>query len=1231
MKANVKNLDEALLGAQRGLLMRAVFGQALTLYLKDKGPETCKTIVDYIGEMSKNIADHHDGSGLVAAFSPELWGKWYHRTIPISTTNIDRFKKFTLDQGDVLIFVKAPDHKTAEAIVSSVRGRLSDLSTRMEEVKMGKRKDTRIMGGRYVDGITNPNDPISLAEDILIDQLDMRGGLTGSCFGFTQKFEFDWPGIATQAADTQDEMIGRNPDGAALPQHAVHSHVHRAAIRNKNGDQLKLLRQALPYGSDHEHAGREKGIMFVAFCNEQKRFEDILQNLIGDVPERPVDRLMTAVHGVSGGYWYVPSAKELKVTAVAGPADVYEDPHWEVTSPNNDYLFYNSQDYLHRMAEGRYKEGDPPSRRLLSLMARTFSHWRDSWMKKQVFPRLPHLDTLVTDDKKGKLDTIPIPVRKGMANQQTLAELLSNPKNPIAQDNGLIRIEAKELIVGVIPDFTLGRGKEVVPYLSEDETMAAWLNGSLNEWSAMGHIVPGYELLVKDGLKKMISDIQSKYDKLSDQDKGNATGSFYKSCIISLEGVQGYLKNWAEIASQAATAAVVASPDDAANMEDVADRLTRLVDEAPQSFQDAVQLIYSFHCCLHLVGELTPFGRLDQILYPFLVKDKGKTVADPQEIIDCLWVKIGENAFVNRAFIYDYVTYGTTAVCGLGGNFPQGGGINQWVQQITVGGYKATDSETPECGANEVTMLCLKAARRIPVNAPTLSLRVYKDIPHEYLDEAAKGILSGGAQPILYNDDKLCPALKDSATKNVVDLKWSRDYAADGCYEPMLAGASEFTFNNVAPLLALEQTLNEGATYGEAGPEQLRGLKQTFRSKPAKEFKTFEDLKATFVKQLEWLVVQCYNTMLDGYGNLANVCPSPLLSVLIQGCVEKGRDLTNGGSKFHIMAPLCVGMSNTIDSLYAIKKLVFDDETARVTLQELVKCLICDWGHNMIEPFENQLSGTADASERGLRYSELRNAALALPKWGSGDKEVNDLGDWLVKTCVDLCVKAIRQPNATIKEHLEGIKKKYGDDFEFVICPGIGTFEGYVGDGIPCGASADGRRSGMPIASDLSPVPAAQDLPASPAFRNIYQAMESTKYESIEHGLSNASPVDMNIPESFPLPDLQDFVKKYAAGKVGSNLITLTCADLETYKNSVRDPEKYNLIRVRMGGWTEFYATMFPAHQDQQARRQYFTPWESGKTHADGKKMEVVWKDEHAREDAAPKPKVMLNELEVRS
>ena len=103
-------------------------------------------------------------------------------------------------------------------------------------------------------------------------------------------------------------------------------------------------------------------------------------------------------------------------------------------------------------------------------------------------------------------------------------------------------------------------------------------------------------------------------------------------------------------------------------------------------------------------------------------------------------------------------------------------------------------------------------------------------------------------------------------------------------------------------------------------------------------------------------------------------------------------------------------------------------------------------------------------------------------------------------------------------------------------------------------------------------------------------AAERIDHCAIDYGLSNASPVDMNIAEDFPLADLEQFVRAYARGETGSNLITMTCADLATYQAAARDPERYNLVRVRMGGWTEFYSAMFPAHQEQHQRRQYFTP-----------------------------------------
>ncbi|KAI1436516.1 pyruvate formate lyase-domain-containing protein [Xylaria sp. CBS 124048] len=886
---------------QRGLPRRPMFGQILTIWFKNHDKETHDAVVKIIQKLDKKInPDDEDvpgfvGCGFVAGFAPALWGGWTGRSIPITTKMLSQGLHMSDTGGDALLYIKAPDTETASELVAYIIRDLEPLKEKIDQIELGKRPDGRVIGGRYVDHITNPNDPISLTEDILIGGEDPY---RGASFCLTQKFVLDWPDLNAQPGEGLDAVFGRRPDGEIISQQAVQaygSHINHAHTVDENRDQRKLLRQALPYGQADGRPSREEGVMFVAFSNDQERFETILESMIGDRPERPVDRLMDFVHGQGGSYFYIPSATELEVAGVRNQDDTFEDPHWAVRS-SNGYLFYNTQDYMHQMADGHYIDDDQPSVRVLSLLSRSFNHWRDGWMKEEHFPRLPHLKDLLP---VLGVDTVPESVleRKGLANYVTLSDILASPNSETAHRTGLLRITPSELIVGAIPDFTLGRGKEVVPYLDEDETIAAWLKASLNEAAAMGHIVPNFQTLVDEGLQAMVDDFDSRASDAKDATKK----SFYISCRDSFKGVQAYLENWATIAERAKARAV--DDEEVANMEDVQKRMKRLATDAPSSFQDAVQLVFSFHAALHLVGELTSFGRLDQIFWPYLKDDIENKVIDmarAQEIIDCLWIKIGENAFVNRAFIYDYRSYGTGTVNGVGANFHQGGGINQWVQQITVGGYKATDDEVGVGGANDVTLLCLKAARRIPVNAPSLSLRTYKGLEKKYIKEAAKSILAGGAHPVLYNDDKLCEGLLKSG--GGVDLAWSRDYAADGCYEPMLTGASEFALTNVEPMLALEQTLNQGSTYGSAGSVHLRGLKQTFRSIPAEEIETFEQLQSIFLQQVAWRLTETYWGLLNAYGNLEDICPSPLLSGILDGCVESGLDLTVGGAKFHIRA-----------------------------------------------------------------------------------------------------------------------------------------------------------------------------------------------------------------------------------------------------------------------------------------------------------------------------------------
>ena len=143
------------------------------------------------------------------------------------------------------------------------------------------------------------------------------------------------------------------------------------------------------------------------------------------------------------------------------------------------------------------------------------------------------------------------------------------------------------------------------------------------------------------------------------------------------------------------------------------------------------------------------------------------------------------------------------------------------VIQVTVGGY----NEDGVDACNEVTLMCLKACRRLPLNAPCVSLRLTNFTPAEVKKEAAMALLSGGAHPILFHDEKMvqgplksqsCKArsehmqlyycfaglyevLRQSFIRSGLPepkdlIQIARSYSCDGCYEPMFTGRSEFKF-----------------------------------------------------------------------------------------------------------------------------------------------------------------------------------------------------------------------------------------------------------------------------------------------------------------------------------------------------------------------------------------------------------------------------------------------------
>lgn len=1179
--------------AQPGLMYMPTNGIFLTIEFNRAGKNAKEEVLYAIRELTRVAEEMETVSRIVAGFSANIWRKWTGKTPPGGpkrNTILKGTDYFKDTKGDLFLYLKSEKLENCEKLQEITFDLLGAFIKDLSETRGKMRKDRKVLDHHFYDGITSPSDPAQVVGSIIRDE---ETPYAGSSWAFTQRFNVKWDFFSRLNTDQKSDVIGRNSEGVIIPDDDKRSHIQRARVYNNKRENLKLVRQALPFGHSDSGAGREQGIYFVAYANETESMEKIMRSMAGHGHGAAPDNLLNNVQGIAGGYFYLPNILELGLHRGLEDSDFQVDPHWKTRSKNG-WMFYNSNDYLTIMGTDRYP--DPPSQRILHLIGNIFSLWRTHWYQVRNIPHVPHLRNFLKPDEEWVLQA-PIPIRKGMAIKKSLSCVNTNPNYPqtekmYAWQADQFRIDPMDILFGIMPELSLGRGKEVMPYLRDDEKQYAF-SLMLDESSAMGHVVPNHKKMLAIGLGQMIKEVTAHEKKV----EGDQL-TFYTSSRLALEGVQGWLHNYSNMATQMAKEKKH-NPEERKNLKEIARRAKKLMTKKPDSFIEAVQLVFTMHACFHLTGNPVAVGRLDQLLIDFYENDSISEEA-AQEVIEAFWIKLGEKALHNRHYATDHVTYGTTAVSYIGGNFPQGGGINQWVQQVTVGGYLPTKGKKGEPGANPITLMALKASRRLPLNAPCLSLRIYKGMDKELLTEASKALLSGGAHPILFQEDRMIKGLNKFTG---FPIEEARDFACDGCYEPMIAGKTEFCFSNITPFDAFECTMNQGTKYSMAGPIYLTGWKTSWRSPNAADIKTFKEFKKIFLTHLEWFTVQFFNNTLMNYGNLWKICPSPMLSTMIEGCVEAGRDLTNGGAKYHTIAPMFVGLATTIDSLYAIKKMVYD-ESAVCTLPEMLDCLQNDWGYDMQEPSQSTLEGQTRIDVTAKQYKQWREIALNLPKFGNGHSEVDKIGTWLSGNMCDMAMNTLNNPPSPLKETLATLEKNYSTPtkkWELHLCPGVGTFEGYVGDGAGSGASADGRRNGQPYPSDFSPAPVPQDLDAIPqhedsaqpipgTYREIYKAMNSWNSKEIYHKISNASPVDLNVKEDFPLKDMVKFITDYSKGKVGSNLITVTVADPNTYQMAAKEPERFELVRVRMGGWTEYFAAMFPEHQKQHERRPFFIP-----------------------------------------
>jgi choline trimethylamine-lyase len=709
-----------------------------------------------------------------------------------------------------------------------------------------------------------------------------------------------------------------------------------------------------------------------------------------------------------------------------------------------------------------------------------------------------------------------------------------------------IVIEANDLIVGnSLLDGAVLRTRMPAFGLPDEHQDAADNDAKIA--TQMGHKTPYYYDLMQHGLGVTIANIEAGLKEVEDLPAGPIRDEkigFFRAMKMECEGVVDLANRYADLATyQAAIESDTTRRDE---LLSIAETCRWVPMNAPRSFREAVQSFWFFHYAMFSTGTNISCGRIDQYLYPALKRDLANnsiTLEKAQELVDCLWLRFNDRAQIDRdkfflkpedvdkGDILESRKAGVVVDTGPGTweaghrrrfNYATDAAdaINHFGQNVLLSGIKPDGSD----GTNELTYLCLNSQEKLAYTSPVVTIRVHSKSPKELLRRTAEVLKSGSGMPYVNNDDVLIQSYVDLG----VSLEDARDYANSNCWETMIEGRSDQELiRGMNFLLFLELALNQGESkvHGKMGIET---------DSPA-EFETFEDLmdawKAQTDEQLKQGIEYIGNAIADDtleHSNHGKYNWNPLLSAMTLDCIDNKQDVIRNGARYVIWHVMGEAVSNAVNSMSAIKKMVFEDRS--LSMDELKRALDTDWdGHDL------------------LRQRLMARA----PKWANNDPYADAIAREMMDFFVDRSAH-------------------YAAAFPDVIFPcAVGTFSWYSMIGREVGASADGRFAGEPVAPNFSPAPGT-DISGPTSAINSYVKMRVTD-------LAAGAPLDLRFSSSGLRGDtgtdrLAGLIEAFVA--MNGNMLTITVTDVNELKAAMEEPEKYRHLRVRMGGWSAYFVML---------------------------------------------------------
>jgi len=682
-----------------------------------------------------------------------------------------------------------------------------------------------------------------------------------------------------------------------------------------------------------------------------------------------------------------------------------------------------------------------------------------------------------------------------------------------------VRILDGDLIAGAQFSAILSRCLNDEERVKWEEQEKKWVRTNLflnffgigNCGAIPGHLIPNYARVLRIGFSGLVNDFQSLKEKAGSK----AHKDFLDALIIACRGVKALQERYAGEAL-----GLAGKEGDAQRKSELLEtaRMMRKVPwNPPESFWEALQSLWFTHmlimCAESYPGPGLSPGRVDQYLYPYFQRDLGLrklTREFAKELLQC-W-------FIKHNYAYDFM-----------GRIGPNQGINSgFGQLITIGGHGPEGEDQ----SNDLTWLLLEVIEEMNLLEPKPNIRIHPGTPEPLLMKVAGMLAKTQGSPFLMNFDPISEKALGWA-KYPAERLW--DYAPVGCLENTLQGCerSGTVDTNLNLAKAIELVLSNGR-------DQRWKWRIGARTGNPEQFKNFNEFFSAFKRQLLALL----DRLLDSAGQADAIRSgfenTPLLSALIDGCAEKGKDVSAGGPEFNFITVEGISFATAVDSLAAVKALVFDEK--RITIRELQAAL-----KKNFEGYEH------------LRQMLINRA----PKFGNDQEMVDQIAYELNKFFSE--------------EVFRRVSPATGRRFR----AGYLSWNYWILYAANTAATPDGRKRGTYLSNGICPVTGAHHQGPTSVARSVYHLGLETVPNGGSLTLSfNPSLVKGELGKRVLAGFLRGFTRE------GGSALQVNIIDPETLRNAQKNPEQYQNLLVRVTGYNAYFTSLGKEIQDEIISRE---------------------------------------------